>query len=79
VYKRQPQLRRSLSTPHVIAGVRLDMPGDPDGEDDAPDETATLRHAAMTFRDAERRYRRIAGYRHLQLLKDHLDQIDLPL
>ena len=74
-----PQLRRSLSTTHIIAGVRLEMPGDPDGEDDAPDETAALRYAAATFRDAERRYRRIAGYRHLQLLKDHLDQIDLPL
>ena len=75
-----PQLRRSLSTTHVIAGVRLRPPGPTaDGEDPWPDRAVALRHFAARFVQAEKGYRKIAGYRHLQLLKDHLDQIALPL
>ena len=75
-----PLLRRSLSTTHVIAGVRLRLPHRVAGVADRwPDERVALRHAVAHFRRAEEAYRKIAGYRHLQLLKDHLDQIVLPL
>ena len=48
------------------------VPGWGDGE-------TALAWAAASFLDTERGYRKVRGHRCLQLLRDHLDQIEMPL
>ena len=35
-----------------------------------------VRWAAVTFRETEKRFRRILGYQHLRMLKAHFDEED---
>ena len=59
--------RASSGLPRQICGV----PGWGDRE-------MALAWAAASFLATERGYMRIRGHRGLQLLKDHLDQIEMP-
>ena len=73
-----PGLAGSLVTTRVIdsasSGLRRQICGVPSwggGE-------AVLAWAAASFLDTERGFMKIRGHRRLQLLKDHLDQIEMP-
>ena len=72
-------LAGSLVTTGVIDGASSGLrrqicgvPGWGDGE-------AALAWAAASFLDTEPGYMKIRGHRRLQLLRDHLDQIEMPL
>ena len=39
-------------------------------------EAMAVRWAAVTFRETEKRFRRILGYQHLRMLKAHFDEED---
>lgn len=71
-------LAGSLVTTGVIdcasSGLRRQVCGVPRWGDG---ETA-LEWAAASFLDTERGYMKIRGHRRLQLLRDHLDQIEMP-
>lgn len=72
-------LAHGLVTTGVIdcasSGLRRQICGVPSWGD----REVALKWAAASFLDTERGYLKIRGHRHLQSLKDHLAQIEMPL
>ena len=77
-FELDPGLAGSLVTANVIdrasSGLRRQICGVPTWGD----RDMALSWAAASFLDTERGYLKIRGHRHLQLLKDHLAQIEMP-
>ena len=72
-----PKLRRSLSTTNVVCQARHRKPSQIGATATSPQEDTAVRRAAATLLEAEKGFARIAGRHHLQILKDHLDQLEL--
>ena len=72
------KLANGLVTTGVIdsasSGLRRQICGVPSWGD----REVALKWAAASFLDTERGYMKIRGHRHLQFLKDHLAQIEMP-
>ncbi|MDE2761997.1 MAG: zincin-like metallopeptidase domain-containing protein [Gemmatimonadota bacterium] len=73
-----PRLAASLVTTGVIDCASSGLPRQICGVPSWGDREMALAWAAASFLETERRYMRIRGHRRLQLLKDHLDQIEMP-
>ena len=73
-----PKLASSLVTTGVIdcasSGLRRQICGVPSWGD----REVALKWAAASFLETERAYMKIRGHRHLQLLKEHLAQLEIP-
>ena len=70
-----PQLRRCLGTTNVIDNTHSGARHKSRRVTNWKNGTMALRWAAATFVETEKNYRRIAGYRHLWMLKAQLDDL----
>lgn len=77
-FRLHPRLRRSLTTTSLIDQARSGLPRQVCDAANWPDPQMALRWAAASFLATEQGYLKIGGHRHLQFLKDHLDQIEMP-
>ena len=74
-----PGLAEGLVTTGVIDCAGSGLPRQICGVPRWGDRETALAWAAASFLESEPGYMRIRGHRHIQLLKDHLDQIEMPL
>lgn len=73
-----PALRRCLGTTNVIGNAHSDVRR-PTGRVTRGREGSIAVHwAAASFLEAEKKYRKIMGYRDLWALKAHLDELGAP-
>ena len=73
-----PGLSASLVTTGVIDRASSGLPRQICGVPGWGDRETVLEWAAASFLETERGYMRIRGHRRLQLLRDHLAQIEMP-
>jgi len=74
-----PGLARSLVTTGVIDCASSGLPRQVCGVPSWGDGETVLAWAAASFLETERGYLKVQGHRRLHLLRDHLDQIEMPL
>ena len=74
-----PGLAGSLVTTGVIDRASSGLPRQICGVPSWGDHGMALAWAAASFLETERGYMKVRGRRGLPLLKDHLDQIEMPL
>ena len=69
-------LRRCLTTTNIIDSSHSGVRRQTNRVTRWRNEEMAVRWAAVTFRETEKRYRRLTGYEHLWMLKAHLDDED---
>lgn len=77
-FRLHPRLGRALTTTALIDRARSELPRQVCGVPGWSDPKVALCWAAASFLASERGFQKIAGYRHIQFLKDHLAQIEMP-
>ena len=73
-----PALRRCLGTTDLLDNVHSGMRRRTSRVTRWRDGSMAVRWAAAAFRDAEKSYRRIMGYKDLRILEAHLDELATP-
>ena len=77
-FRLHPRLGRGLTTTALIDRARSELPRQVCGVPRWSDPEVALRWAAASFLASERGFQKLAGHRHIQFLKDHLAQIEMP-